>query len=360
MMGVSALINLVEWKFVGIGERLCRLSLGRQDGRTPHLGVVLAAWDPSAAAESVDLVLRRLQSLSAVKWSMVVVANNNEVATALARPDGEYRLLAGSNREAEFSAYEEGRQFILSGSELRPDVWLIVNDRLPYYKADCLWGVTPALLHFASSVPMASGKIDFLPRHFELQGKKFRCYVRSNYMLVSAAAIDSIGTLCAVSADEYASEVSRAFSGGWPLSAWIGTELGEFLRSFLTEPGGENWMRAEPVSDQSWPRLRLKALSIINEWLLSLKLIDAKVPLVPWRLARDMSRLDPSGKLSQRLLWHYKADPGFGGALEPSLQGRLNLTAAVLAGRAGANDLGDRLLSSAARASVRARAAHEG
>ena len=53
---------------------------------------MLAAWDPVAAAESVDLVLERLRGMKGVKWSMVVVANNEAVAPALARANGEYRL----------------------------------------------------------------------------------------------------------------------------------------------------------------------------------------------------------------------------------------------------------------------------
>ena len=356
-MSLSSLVGRAEWKIAGAGERLCRVSLGREDGRAPHLGVVLAAWDPTAAAESVDLVLERLRRLKGVKWSMVAVANNKVVATALARANGEYRLVAGSNREAEFSAYEEGRQTLLAEAGAPPDVWVILNDRLPFYKADCLSGVTPALLQFASSVPIAAGTIDFLPRYFHLCGQRFRCYIRANYILVSAAAIDRAGSLCAVSADDYALEVPTAFPGqDWPLSAWIGPELGESLRFFLTVPGGVRWTRAEPLSAASWPRLRMKALSIVNEWLLSLRLIDAQVPIVPWRLARAMSCLDREDAFLHGLLEQYRTDPGFGGGLEGTAPGRLQLAAAVLAGRAGATKRAEAFLSSAAKSSTAARA----
>ena len=91
---------------------------------------------------------------------------------ALAQAKGEYRLVAGSNREAEFSAYEEGRQTLLEKGGAAPDVWIILNDRLPFYGPDCLWGVTPALLQFAKSVPIAAGTIDFLPRYFQLCGQE--------------------------------------------------------------------------------------------------------------------------------------------------------------------------------------------
>ena len=356
-MTLSRLMGRAEWKMVGAGERLCRISLGRDAGRTPSLGVVLAAWDPGAASESVELVLERLRGLKGVKWSMVVVANNNAVERALPQ-NGEHRLMLGSNREAEFSAYEEGRQYLLAEAGPAPDAWVILNDRLPFYKADCLSGITPALLQFAASVPVAAGTVDFLPDYFQFRGRKFRCYIRSNYLLLSAVAIERAGSLCAISADEYAVHVPAAYPGGdKPLSAWLGWRLGGFLLDFLTKPGArESWTRAEPLTEASWPRLRMKALSIINEWLLSLRLIEAGVPLVPWRLARAMSGLTSSEAFSQRLLDQYKVDPGFGGAVEPNLQGRLSLTAAVLAGRAGAPAVGERFLASAARFSNEARA----
>jgi hypothetical protein len=355
-MSVSRLMDQAEWKIVGAGERLCRASLGREGGRVPHLGVVLAAWDPAAAAESVELVLERLRGLTGVKCSMVVVANHKTVTSALPRANGEYTMVAGSNREAEFSAYEEGRQSLVAETGASPDVWVIVNDRLPFYKADCLWGVTPALVQFASSVPIAAGTIDFLSRYFNLWGQKFRCYIRSNYIMVSANAIDRAGSLCAVSAENYASEVPTAFPEDWPISAWIGPELGESLRIFLTVPGGVRWTRAEPLSPASWPRLRMKVLSIINEWLLSLRLIDAQVPIVPWRLARAMSCLSPGDPFLYRLLEQYRADPGFGGGLEASAYGRLQLATAVLAGRAGATKIAETFLSSAAKSSSAATA----
>ena len=148
-MSLSRLMTVAEWKMVGASERLCRVELGRQDGRTPKLGVVLAAWKPGAAVESADLVLERLRSLRGVRWSMVVVANNEIVTPALARSSSEYRLVVGSNREAEFSAYEEGRQTLVADAGTAPDVWVILNDRLPCYKAEVLPAVTPALLQFA-------------------------------------------------------------------------------------------------------------------------------------------------------------------------------------------------------------------
>ena len=208
-------------------------SLGRKDRRVPHLGVVLAAWDPTAAAESVDLVLERLRGLKGVQWSMVVVANNKAVAPALTRVRGEYRLVSGSNREAEFSAYDEGTPS--PGGRDRDGARRVGYRERPtsVLQSRLSLGRHPTVVQFASSVPIAAGNIDFLPHYFHLRGQKFRYYIRANYILVSSAAIDRVGSLCAVSANDYALEVPIAFPGqDWPLSAWLEPELGESLRVF--------------------------------------------------------------------------------------------------------------------------------
>ena len=237
--------GLVEWKAVAVGERLCRLSVGRRSQPAPHLGIVLAAWDPIATATSVNLILDRFATREDINWSMVVVANNGAVSD-LPHSNGEYQVVSGSNQEAEFSAYEEGRQALL-GEVSAPDAWLIVNDRLPVYGAECLWAVTPEVLRFADAIPIASGTIDFLPDHFQLCDRPFRCYIRSNYILLSAEALRRIGSLCAIRETQYAMEVPRAFPGPeWSLPDWVSPDLDDFVRTFLTQPTG--WSRAEPLT----------------------------------------------------------------------------------------------------------------
>ena len=220
-MSRLTLRSALAWKAVGIGERLCRNSFGRPSQSVPSLGIVLAAWDPAAATTSVNMVLERFENVKDVTWSMVVVANNDSVGTALTRANGGYKVVSGSNREAEFSAYEEGRQALLAEAAL-PDAWLIINDRLPVYGAECLWGVTPEVLRFAGAVPLAAGTIDFLPHYYDLCGRPFRCYIRSNYVLLSNDALSRIGSLCAVRAEQYQMDVPLAFPGpGWSLPEWV-------------------------------------------------------------------------------------------------------------------------------------------
>ena len=233
-MSRSTIRGMAEWKAVGIAERLCRVSLGHASQAAPNLGIVLAAWDPIATTTSVNLILERFESVKGVNWSMVVVANNDSVASALRRSNGKYQVVAGSNQEAEFSAYEEGRHALMAEAG-SPDAWLIVNDRLPVYGAECLWAVTPEVLRFAESVPIAAGTIDFLPHYYLLFDRSFRCYIRSNYFVLSDDALSRIGSLCAVRAAQY----SGRFASFVPRSGLVLAQLGqpgvERIRPFVPD-----------------------------------------------------------------------------------------------------------------------------
>ena len=50
-MTLSTLLGLAQWKAVGAAERLCQGTTWQsKTGSVPRLGIVLAAWDPGAAA----------------------------------------------------------------------------------------------------------------------------------------------------------------------------------------------------------------------------------------------------------------------------------------------------------------------
>jgi len=212
--------------------------------------------------------------LKGVTWSMVVVVNNDAVLAATTGQGGpEITVIAGSNDEAEFSAYEEGRQAIARQAGPGPDVWLIVNDRLPAYAVRQLRSINTDLLYLISKLEMAPGHIYPLVRPITVWQHRLSCFMSSYWVLLPAGALDRLGSLQSVTMQEYARHVPADFPGYWLLSEWLGPELGDYIRAYLTEPG--LWSRSEPLNAISWPRLRSKALSIINEKLLSACLAGA-------------------------------------------------------------------------------------
>jgi hypothetical protein len=345
----SALGAQVRWKATAGLERLSAASLGKAPAGV-HLGVVLAGWDPDRTVASVEALRDHLSLLAVNDYSMVVVANHPSVA---ARVQGMLndgiQLITGSNEEGEFSAYDEGRRHLTAQADPAPDVWAIANDRLPAYGTRYVRAVDTCLLRLMAAAPIVSGHMDaasaqgrgpsggeLADRHairIKLWDHVLSCYLRSNWLLVSNSALQRVGGFTSVTSAEYGQHVPLEFPGAWPLADWLGQEMAEWLRIWLTEPG--NWERAEPLTARSWPVLRQKALAVVNEHLLSARLAEARIPLLPWRQAWVLSHLDPRGELAAMVLRGYGNCVGLGKALQDSPRARSQLAAAVIAARLG-------------------------
>ncbi len=229
----------------------------------------------------------------------------------------------------------------------------LVNDRLPAYDTGYLSALTPDLLRFVGSSAVASGRFDSRPRPIRFLGHELFCWIRSNFVLASSEVMKRIGSPRSLGLAEYEVHVPSAFPGSsWPLSTWPGGDAGELLRVWLTMPGG--WSKAEPLDGQSWPRLRLKAMAVLNEWLLTARLFENGTALVPWRQLRVMSQLDPALPFSRHLLQMYRGSPRFGLGVDLTSTGRVQLAAAVLASRARAPGTAEKLLSAAGRSATAA------
>ncbi len=340
--------SVLRWKAASLTEVACSFRLVPRRPRPLSLGVVLAAWDTIATARSIELLQSQLRKLKGVTWSMVVVANSDAVLAATTGQGGpDVTVIAGSNEEAEFSAYEEGRQAVARQAGPAPDVWLIVNDRLPAYALRQLRSINKDLLYLTSKLQMAPGHIYPLVRPITVWQHRFSCFMSSYWLLLPARALDGLGSLTSVTMEEYARHVPADFPGYWPLSEWLGPELGDFIGAYLTEPG--LWSRSEPLNAASWPRLRFKALSIINEHLLSARLVELGLALMPWHQARAMSQLDPTTAFSQSLVQIYRDRPELGPGIEMTPHARACLAGAIMAARAKLAAPRDRLLTLATR-----------
>jgi hypothetical protein len=317
-----------------------------------RLGIVLAAWDPLRSAAALHALQSYASRLSLLKHSIVVVANRPSIIPALKdAADPDVLLVSGSNSEAEFSAYDEGRQALLAYSSPRPDVWLIANDRFHSYGQRHVKFLSGGLLKCAAASLLASGEVDTVPRQFwkldanlvpQLESRAPQSaqssYIRSNWLLISDRALRRLGPLTTITAAQYAEHVPNdlpdlpagPLEASWPLSTWLGSAIGEWMYNWLTQPG--NWYKAEPLTPSSWPRLRRKALAILNEQLLTVRLREARTAIVPWRQARSLSSLDPASVLAQRVLDAYRL-PSTAPALATSNSARFALAAASMAAR---------------------------
>ncbi|MGH9105618.1 MAG: hypothetical protein ACRDZX_07230 [Acidimicrobiales bacterium] len=343
--------RLLGWKVSGLAEVAAahpRPGWRRRGGRRVALGVVLAGWVPASAEASARILSHCLARLPGVEHHVVVVANNAEVLERLGgRAPGGFPVVAGSNEEGEFSAYEEGRRYLSEQFGADLSAWMVLNDRLPAYGTAYLDTLSPGLLALAGTTALAAGHFDSRGRPLQFGQYRVPCWLRSNWLLLSGALAAPLGSLCPLKAADFDGLVPPCPPEVGPGGEWLGVPGGEVLGPWLTRPGG--WEKAEALSRESWPRLRFKALAIMNEWALSARLGEAGAALVPWRQARALSQLEPGHHFTGEVLALYREQPAFGLGLDMSPTGRAQLAMAVLAHRAGAWRAAEAFAGAAAR-----------
>lgn len=248
-----------------------------------RLGVVLAAWDPLEARATLDRVRSAFGPVCRI--TAVAVGNSPQALAAV-----EHRAdiaVAGSNTDAEFSAYDEGLA-VLRQHDVDPDVLLLVNDRAFAYRDVHLGPGTARLLGRVRRHGLAAGHLDALPAPMRVRDRRVHAYLRSNLLLLPGGALPADFRVTSVDADDLDELVPTEPPGEWRMPGLGELDYVAFLRDWLTGTrDAGSWYRARPVDEQSWPVLRAKVQSILNEHLLSARLEDdLALELVPLGAAR--------------------------------------------------------------------------
>ena len=318
-------------------DRLESLALADRPAPSPlRLGVVLVAWDEERTTACVQ-VLRQLGARAATA-DLVVVANRTQaVGCGL---DPVVRVVRGSNREAEFSGYDEGVHALRSTSPV--DVWFLANDRLLGYEDGYVDLLHPAVLRLAHDEQVLLGWVDRLPVDDPVRGHRVPVFCRSNYLMVAERTLLRIGAVTSVDNEDYDDMVGTGDHER--LGDVAGSDLPAsylaYLDDWLTGRGGNGnavWYRAGDASAQQWSMLRHKLHSIVNEHLFSARARQAGAVLVGPRQAALLARLPPDSPLRRRLLSTMATEPGraWGYSFDRAERLRTAATAAVRVGLRG-------------------------
>ena len=183
----------------------------------PALGIVLAAYD----GERTRAALRRLvkPALGTIlARQAVIVANCDAVMECLAGLElpSNVTIIRGSNAEAEFSAYDEGLEWMRSHGGV-PETVLIANDRVLSYGDSYRHVLDPLVLETVRAYSMISGSIESYHRTVPFFDGSLQTWCRSNFLLTSREALDVICPITSVTREEFDRPVPGEFPGqGWP------------------------------------------------------------------------------------------------------------------------------------------------
>jgi hypothetical protein len=243
------------------------------------------------------------------------------------------QVVQGSNRDGEFSGYDEGVRFLRDQSP--PDLWLLANDRLLAYDDGYLPLLRPATQRLVVEERLLLGRVDRLPVRCTVGGLAVPTYARSNYLMVDDASLQAIGKVTSVDTAGWATRVPEAHRAG--LEALAGEDLpGEylaFMADWLTGSGSGvhgRWYRAGDADSTSWPRLRLKLQAIVNEHLLSGRLRQAGATVMGTRQAQVLAGTRAHSAVRRRQVGLWRDDPTTAWRSQDDRDLQLRLTLTVL------------------------------
>jgi len=323
---------------VAAAERACWLlgSVARRqlpEGSAPTLGIVLAAYDVDRTATAMHELVASVVSNEGRR--AVVVANSDAVLRRLSKWElpPAIEVVRGSNKVGEFSAYQEGVDWLRSRQCL-PETFLFANDRALSYGDRYGAVLDRRALEVVRGYPMVCGTINSYGKSVALAGSLLDVWCRTNFVLTSRVALAAIGSTVSLGPAEFDTRVPVEFPGeGWSPAPWLGPEYAGIVLDWLTREG--NWYRAEPISEANWPAMRVKLLAIINEHLFSIRARENGVPLVDYTQLAQLKELRVRPVTFAWVIEQYLSSPFIAADSERTPLFRLLQVAAVWAGTAG-------------------------
>ena len=234
---------------------------------------------PRAEAHLNELFERHLAGIS----RELVVVDNAQPPGYLERNGGR-TLIGGDNRFREFSGFDRAVAHV--GRDIRAyDLVQCVTDAFHTLYVDYLERFDTALLEAMAGRPVAVGHIDCYNDPIQIFGIHSQHWIRTGYFFLSPDDVLGLGSFVGVREPErfFSGNPAEPFRADAPLSR----RYQEYLIDWITGQSlgqGVQWHSSFALTDETLPSFEQKALAIMNEQMLGIRLraMRCRVVDVTW------------------------------------------------------------------------------
>lgn len=209
---------------------------------------------------------------------ILVIDNQIEAPTDRSLGEG-IRLVEGDNSAFEFSAWS--RALERHGDEIaRSELVHLVTDAFMVPYNGYLRHLSAAQLELCARRDFCLGHIDAYPAPIEILGAASQCWIRTCFFFLNPRALSVLRPFVSVT------EPERFFSGDPAAPFRADAPLSPRYRDYITEwlggasMGGMSWHSSFTRSEDNIAYFNRKALAILNEHLLGIRLRQGGVPLI--------------------------------------------------------------------------------
>jgi hypothetical protein len=260
--------------------------------KQPEIGVVYLFFQsgPSYDKEKPIRGLKQILAGMPGHKTIVYVDNSFRGSPYTHRLSADQHSVSGDNRYLEFSGWQKGIDYLRSQGN-RPDVWLLANDTLLAQSAIQRFVFGPDAVDCAMMRRAIIGRRQWLSEDAkilgqgeEIMGNALIPYVRTHFFMVASEIIEQLSSIVSLDDSLIDKMFIREFDASIPLFR-ENAPLSEGTRQIIFSHLTNDWYRRKPYVADHFERLRGKAISILNEILLSLRIDQLGYSLISYTKA---------------------------------------------------------------------------
>ncbi len=274
------------------------------------------------ALDELDAFYRR--RLPSVHHDLLVI--DNAASSGRVAPQADSRVIAGSNRAWEFSAWDEGLEH-LGRRVWDYDLVHLVTSAFRTLYTRYIDRFDEALLENLVGRAAAIGHIDYYNEPIAIFGNRSQAWIRTSFFFIPPAELTTLGALvCVDEPDEiFSGDPESPFRENAPISP----TYRRYILDWLTGPGtgqGVVWHSRFQLTPETLPHFQAKVLAMLNEQMLAVRLRRQGCALVDatW-LATQAARRNLSTALKPIPDWRTQLRQRDTDAATPSIESALEV-----------------------------------
>ena len=245
-----------------------------------RVATLLVGHERPVYLEKARKIRVRLEESAPDSICEMVIIDNARPRIEFERIDASTVVVGGDNSFREFSAWDRGLAQLARTSS-NPDLIHFATSAYDALYSSYLDRFDSRVLDATRRSKVAVGHIDYYEDPIEILGRRSQPWMRTSYFFVPAEAVRAVGSLVSFEDPEilFSGDPADPFAGGAPICE----RYRRYIRSWLTGDGtgqGVVWHSRFDLTAETLPTFEAKAMAILNEHLLSLRLREAGWPIV--------------------------------------------------------------------------------